>query len=309
MIEAEKAHYKIVWMCALLSVPAPASMPGATGRRQRRRPGAGSRSSFYAWRHRAETPTAARRRQLAIETTRVFAGGRGAYGCRRVTAQLNREGYECSVGLVVGLMRELGLQACQPRAFKRTTVPGEEPVASPDLIGRDFTAAAPGERLVGDITYLQTGEGWLYLATVIDLATRMVVGWQLAAHMRTSLITDALQMASGSGHVRAGAVFHSDRGPAQYTSALFAKFCQARRVRTSVGRTGICYDNAAAESFFGALKNEMYYRQLFPTRAQARFAVADYIEVFYNRKRLHSTLGYRTPAEALTDYQTAATAA
>jgi transposase InsO family protein len=287
VIEAEKAHYKISWMCALLNVP---------------------RSSFYAWRHRAETPTAARRRQLAIETRRVFAGGRGVYGCRRVTAQLNREGHECSVGLVVSLMRELGLQACQPRAFKRTTVPGQEPVASPDLIGRDFTAAAPGERLVGDITYLRTGEGWLYLATVIDLATRMVIGWQLAAHMRTSLITDALQMASDSGHVRAGAVFHSDRG-AQYTSAPFAKFCQARRVRTSVGRTGICYDNAVAESFFGALKNEMYYRQLFPTRAQARFAVADYIEVFYNRKRLHSTLGYRTPAEALTDYQTAAAAA
>lgn len=287
MIEAEKAHYKISWMCALLNVP---------------------RSSFYAWRHRAETPTAARRRQLAVETSRVFAGGRGAYGCRRVTAQLNREGHECSVGLVVSLMRELGLRACQPRAFRRTTVPGEEPVASPDLIGRDFTATAPGERLVGDITYLQTGEGWLYLATVIDLATRMVVGWQLAAHMRTSLITDALQMASDSGHVRAGAVFHSDRGT-QYTSTSFAKFCQARRVRTSVGRTGICYDNAAAESFFGSLKNEMYYRQLFPTRAQARFAVADYIEVFYNRKRLHSTLGYRTPAEALTDFQTAAAAA
>jgi putative transposase len=287
VIEAEKAHYKVVWMCALLNVP---------------------RSSFYAWRHRAETPTAARRRQLAAETGRVFREGRGAYGCRRVTAQLNREGHECSVGLVVGLMHELGLKACQPRAFKRTTVPGEKIVTSPDLIGRDFTATAPGERLVGDITYLRTGEGWLYLATVMDLATRMVVGWQLAAHMRTSLITDALQMAVTSGHVRAGAVFHSDRGT-QYTSASFAEFCQARRVRTSVGRTGICYDNAAAESFFSSLKNEMYHRHLFPTRAQARSAIADYIEVFYNRQRLHSTLGYRTPSEALAEFQAAPTAA
>ena len=287
MIDAEKANYKVAWMCRLLKVP---------------------RSSFYAWRHRAETPAAARRRELAGLVTAAFTAGRGAYGCRRVTAQLNRDGHPCSVGLVAVLMRELGLRACQPRAFKRTTVPGEEPVVAPDLIGRDFTAPGPGQRLVGDITYLRTGEGWLYLATVIDLATRMVVGWQLAAHMRTSLVIDALGMAIGGGHAPPGAIFHSDKG-AQYTSAPFARFCAASGVRTSTGRTGICYDNAAAESFFGTLKNEMYYRQDFPDRAQARFAVADYIEVFYNRRRLHSSLGYRTPAEALTGFQTAATAA
>ena len=287
MIDAEKANYKIAWMCRLLGVP---------------------RSSFYAWRNRAETATAARRRELAAQVRRVFRAGRGAYGCRRVAAQLNREGHPCSVGLVADLMRELGLRACQPRAYKRTTLPGEQPVTSPDLIGRDFTAAAPGQRMVGDITYLRTGEGWLYLATVIDLATRMVTGWQLAEHMRTSLVTDALAMAITHGHVAPGAIFHSDRG-AQYTSTGFARFCQAHGVRTSVGRTGVCWDNAAAESFFGALKNEMYYRQSFPDRARARFAVADYIEVFYNRKRLHSALAYRTPAEALTQFQDAATAA
>jgi putative transposase len=287
VIDAEKANYKVAWMCRLLRVP---------------------RSSFYAWRNKAETVTAARRRELAVLVQAAFEAGRGAYGCRRVAAQLNRDGHPCSVGLVAGLMRELGLRACQPRAYKRTTVPGEQPVTSPDLIGRDFTAAAPGTRLVGDITYLRTGEGWLYLATVIDLATKMVTGWQLADHMRTSLVTGALDMAITHGRVQPGAVFHSDRG-AQYTSAEFARFCQAHDVRTSVGKTGVCWDNAAAESFFGALKNEMYYRQSFPTRPRARFAVADYIEVFYNRKRLHSALGYRTPAEALTDYQNAATAA
>ncbi len=239
---------------------------------------------------------------------RVFEAGRGAYGCRRVAAQLNRDGHPCSVGLAADLMRELGLRACQPRAYKRTTMPGEQPVASPDLIGRDFTATAPGTRLVGDITYLKTGEGWLYLATVIDLATRMVTGWQLASHMRTSLVTDALAMAISHGHIQPGAVFHSDRG-AQYTSAEFTRFCQAHGVRTGVGRTGVCWDNAAAESFFAALKNEMYHRQAFPDRARARFAVADYIEIFYNRIRLHSTLGYRTPAEVLTEFQNAATAA
>lgn len=158
--------------------------------------------------HRDSHPT--RRRLIREQVSRVFTEGRGAYGCRRVTAQLNREGHPCSVGLVADLMRELGLAGCQPRAYKRTTLPGEQPVHSPDLIGREFTADMPGQRLVGDITYLRTGEGWLYLATVIDLATRMVVGWQLADHMRTSLITDALGMAITHGHVSPGAVFHSD---------------------------------------------------------------------------------------------------
>lgn len=268
-----------------------------------------ARSSFYAWRNRVETPTRLRRRQLATQVRRVFDESRQTSGCRRVAAQLNREGHECSVGLVADLMRELGLTAVQPRAYKRTTIPGDEPAKAPDLLERDFAAGgAPGQRLVGDITYLKTGEGWLYLATVIDLATRMVVGWQLAGHMRTSLVVDALAMATDAGHVRRDAIFHSDRG-AQYTSAEFTRFCAHQRVRTSVGRTGVCWDNAAAESFFAALKNEMYYRHAFPSRARARFAVAEYIEVFYNRQRLHSTLGYRTPFEALTEHQPAATAA
>jgi putative transposase len=268
-----------------------------------------ARSTFYAWRNRTETPTAARRRQLAEHVKRVFDDARHTSGCRRVTAQLNREGHECSVGLVADLMRELGLRAVQPRAYKRTTVPGEEPVETPDLIERDFAAGGTsGTRLVGDITYLKTGEGWLYLATVIDLATRMVIGWQLASHMRTSLVVDALQMGVDTGLVAPGAIFHSDRGT-QYCSREFAQFCKENLVRTSVGRTGVCWDNAAAESFFAALKNEMYYRQTFANRARARFAVAEYIEVFYNRRRLHSTLGYRTPVEALTEHRQAATAA
>jgi putative transposase len=279
LIDAEKATYPITFMCALLAV---------------------SRSSFYAWRNRVESATAARRRELAEQVRSVFAEHHGRYGCRRVTAQLNRDGHECSVGLVADLMRELGLQGCQPRAYKRTTLPGEQPVDQPDLIGRDFTADTPGQRLVGDITYLRTDQGWLYLATVIDLCTRMVVGWQLADHARTSLVADALQMAVTGGHVAVGAVFHSDRG-CQYTSREFAAFCARNGVRASIGRTGVCWDNAAAESFFATLKNEMYHRDRYRTRARARFAVAEYIEIYYNRKRLHSALGYRTPFEALTD--------
>jgi transposase InsO family protein len=191
LIDAEKANYPVAFMCRLLRVP---------------------RSTFYAWRHHVDTATVARRRELAGHVRRVFTASRGTYGCRRVTAALNREGIACSVGLVADLMRSLGLRACQPRAYKRTTVPGRAPVPSPDLIAGRFTATAPATRLVGDITYLRTGEGWLYLATVIDLATRMVVGWQTAQHMRTSLVVDALAMAIRHGHVQPGTVFHSDRG-------------------------------------------------------------------------------------------------
>lgn len=269
-----------------------------------------ARSSYYAWLGRVETPTQARRRELAGLIRAAFQDSRQTFGCRRIARELNRAGHECSIGLVADLMRELGLRAVQPRAYKRTTIPGDAPVESPDLIGRDFDPAssAPGHRLVGDITYLRTGEGWLYLATVIDLATRMVVGWQLASHMRTSLVVDALQMGIDAGLVAPQAIFHSDRGT-QYTSNEFAQYCKDKLVRTSLGRTGVCWDNAVAESFFAALKNDMYYRHRFATRARARFAVAEYIEVFYNRRRLHSALGYRTPTEALNDYRQAAQAA
>ncbi|MQM29001.1 IS3 family transposase [Glycomyces sp. NEAU-7082] len=280
LIEAEKARYEITWMCRLLGV---------------------ARSTFYYWKNRAETATAARRRVLAVEVKRIFAASRRTYGCRRVAAQLNREGIACSVGLVADLMREAGLEAVQPRAWKKTTIPGEIAESVPDRVERAFTAEAPGRVAVGDITYLRTGEGWLYLATVIDLHTRMVIGWQMADHMRTSLVTDALAAAKEAGHLDAGAVFHSDRGT-QYSAAAFAAWCRANGVERSMGRTGVCWDNAAAESFFASLKNECYHQRSFATRTEARTAVADYIEVFYNRQRLHSTLGYKTPAETLAEY-------
>src|SRR5699024_944257 len=179
----------------------------------------------------------------------------------------------------------------------------------PDLLDGDFAAAhyAPGQALVGDISYLRTGQGWMYLATVIDLATRKAVGWQMACHMRTSIVIDALQMAIDHGRVRKNAIFHSDHG-AQYTSGEFQKYCNDNNIRQSMGRTGVCWDNSVAESFFASLKNEMYYQQVFHTRARARFAVMEYIEVFYNRKRRHSTLGYRTPTQAWTDHHTTAAA-
>jgi len=263
------------------------------------------RSTFYYWKDKAETATEARRRHLAVQVKQVFEDARKTYGCRRVAAQLNRDGIPCSVGLVADLMRESGLEAVQPRAWKKTTVPGEVAEEVSDRLERAFTAQAPGRVAVGDITYLKTGEGWLYLATVIDLHTRMVIGWQMADHMRTSLVIEALAAAKAARYLDDDAVFHSDRGT-QYTSKAFADWCRANRVDRSMGRTGVCWDNAAAESFFASLKNECYHQRTFATRAEARLAVADYIEVFYNRQRLHSTLGYRTPAEALAAYYTRA---
>jgi len=279
-INAEKANYPIVKGCHWLGV---------------------SRSGYYEWLAAPATAAARRRVTLAGLVAEVHAHSRQTYGSRRVTAALHASGYPVSRRLVRALMRAQGLKACQPRPWRRTTLPGDTPAAVPDRVNRDFTAAEPGTRLVGDITYVRTWTGWLYLATVIDLATRKVIGWSMAEHMRTTLIVDALAMAHGTGRLRPDCVFHSDRGT-QYTSAEFVAALAARNLLGSMGRTGICWDNAAAESFFASLKKELVHRTVFPTQAKARTAIAEYIEVFYNRQRLHSSLGYRTPAQAEADH-------
>lgn len=288
LIEAEKDNYPVMWMCHQLDV---------------------ARSSFYAWRARVGTLSAAQARRAALkdEVARVFTGQRGTAGCRRIAAELNQEGIACSVGLVADLMRELGLAAIQPRAWRRTTIRGTDAQVFTDLLDGDFdpVSVGAGQRLVGDITYLRTGAGWVYLAVVLDLATRMVVDWQMANHMRTSLVIDALKMARTHGYAADEAIFHSDHGT-QYSSEEFGRFCADNGFVQSMGRTGVCWDNAAAESFFSSLKNEMYHHQVFTTREAARLAVADYIETFYNRRRRHSTINYRTPAQAWAD-RTAAT--
>ena len=201
-----------------------------------------ARSSFYAWRARAGqvTATQARREALKMEVERVFHKQRGTAGCRRIAAILNDEGHPASVGLVADLMRELGLAAIQRKAYKRTTVPDEKAQVFADKLGRDFAPSShrPGTALVGDITYLRTGQGWLYLATVIDLATRKVIGWQTAEHMRASLVVDALEMARTQGQAAEGAIFHSDHG-SQYTSDEFVTYCTQHGFVQSMGRTGV----------------------------------------------------------------------
>ena len=259
-----------------------------------------SRSGYYEWRNRPASATAQRRQLLKIKIEALFDASDGTYGYRRLHEELVRGGERVGPELVRELMRELGLVACQPRPWRTTTIGGEQPSA-PDLVGRDFAADAPGCKLVGDITYIRTWAGWLYLATVIDCFNREVIGHAMAEHMRTSLVGDALEMAARNHLLTVDCIFHSDHGT-QYTSSEFAAKLASLNMRQSLGRTGCCYDNALAESFFAALKNERVHRTVYPTRNKAKQDIAHYIEIFYNRRRLHSALGYRTPHEVHTEY-------
>ena len=260
-----------------------------------------SKSGYYEWRSRPESATAKRREELKLLVTKAFDDSDGTYGYRRVWWQLARWGVRAGLELVRALMRELGLVACQPRPWRPSTTQQGQAGPIPDLVNRDFTADAPGRKMVGDITYIATWEGWVYLATVIDCATRKVAGWAMDDNYRTPLITSAIEMAARNLGLPADAVFHSDRG-SNYTSAEFAASLERLGIRQSVGRTGICYDNALAESFNAALKVERVHRTAYPTRKKAKEDIARYIELRYNRVRLHSGLGYRTPQEALDEY-------
>jgi putative transposase len=255
-----------------------------------------SKSGYYEWRDRELSATALRREELKANITQIFDDSHGAYGYRRVHGALARQGIEVGDELVRLLMRELGLVACQPRPYRPvTTLPGDE-TAIPDLVGRDFTADAPGRKLVGDITYIPTWQGWVYLATVIDCYSKAVIGWSMSDSLHTDLVCAAIDAAANSVELAPDCVFHSDRG-CQYTSGQFRAHLAKYNIRSSVGRTGVWWDNAMAESFFAALKNEWLNRMVFATKDQARREVVKYVEGFYNRKRLHSGLGYRTPLE------------
>ena len=254
-----------------------------------------SRSGYYEWRDRPASATACRRFWLAVQVAKSFKRSNGVYGYRKIQADLALRGIEIGSELVRSLMGTLGLVSCHPRPWRITTVQGAGN-APKDLVKRDFTATQPGERFVGDITYVPTWEGWVYVATVIDLFTKEVVGWSIADHMRTDLVCDAISMAARNRVFAPGALFHSDRG-CQYTSEQFANHLAELGLTGSMGRTGVCWDNALAESFFASLKKELVHRTVFSTRKKAVSAIANYIEVFYNRVRLHAGLGYLTPVE------------
>ncbi len=268
-----------------------------------------STSGYYDWLGRPASAAAQRREQLTPLVVKAFTDADGRYGYRRVHAQLARWGRHCHRELVRDLMRELGLVSCQPRRSRRgTTRQAAKRADIPDLVNRDLTADAPGRKLVGDITYLPTWQGWVYLALVIDCYSRKIVGWAMADHYKTPLIQAAVEMAARNLPLPPGAIFHSDRG-SNYTSQEFAATLQRLNIRQSVGRTGICFDNSLAESTNGAVKVELVNRADYPTRAYAQKEVARYIELFYNSRRLHSALGYRTPQEVLDEYYNTPTAA
>jgi putative transposase len=261
-----------------------------------------SRSGFYEWRDRPASATASRREDLKELIVVSFEDSDGTYGYRRVHADLFDWGVACGPELVRALMRELGLRPCQPRPWRHNLTEQDGAAGPiPDLVDRDFTAPAPGQKMVGDITYIRTWEGWLYLATVIDCHTKAVVGWAMDDHYKTPLIDAALRMAARNHVLAPDAIFHTDRG-SNYTSVAFATTVKSLGLRHSVGRTGICYDNAMAESFFAALKNERVHRTEYPTRKHARRDIARYIELRYNSRRRHSGLGYRTPKQVHDEY-------
>jgi transposase InsO family protein len=255
-----------------------------------------SSSGYYAWHERPPSATAERRAEIAVLAANAHAASDGTNGYRRVHRDLVADGVECSWQLVRRVLREQDLAGAQPAAYRVTTRQDAGAQAAPDLLCRDFTSQEPGSKLCGDITYIRTWAGWAYLAVVIDLATKMIVGWQISNRASAQLCVEALEMAHRNGHVQADAIFHSDRG-CQYTSGAFNACTRRLSVRQSMGRTGVCWDNAQAETFFASLKVECVYRTAIPSPDRARRTIGRYIEVFYNRRRRHSALDYQTPQQ------------
>jgi transposase InsO family protein len=277
-IEAEAASFAVVVLCQVCGV---------------------ARSAYYAWRARGDGPDEATLEEayLAKRVHDVWRASRRRYGAPRVTATLQRQGVAVNEKRVARLMAEVGIAGRCGRRKVRTT--RRDPAAQPaaDLVGRDFTAGRPDELWVGDVTYIPTGEGFVYLASVLDVYSRRVIGWSLADHLRTELCLDALAAAAAArGRSRFyGTVFHTDHG-CQYTAREFRRRCRAMRVTQSMGTVGDSYDNAMAESLWSSLKRELVDDAEFLTKREARLAVFEWI-MWYNRERLHSSLGYLTPIE------------
>jgi putative transposase len=273
LIDAERASYPVAVLCRMLGV---------------------SKSGYYAWRGRQPSE---RRRQdtLLIEKIReIHSRSRETYGYPRVHAELCSLGVRCGRRRVARLMRSAGLRGCVRGKKRRTTRRDLRAAPAPDLLCRDFVAGRPNRVWLADITYIPTREGFLYLAFILDTHSRKVVGWSMAPHMRTELVVDALEMAVWRRRPVAGLVHHSDRG-VQYTAISFGKRLEEVGIVPSMGRTGTALDNAMAESFIATLKTELVHRRRFPDREVARSAIFEYLEGFYNRRRLHSALGYKSP--------------
>ena len=274
-IATEKACYPVTLMCRVLQV---------------------SRSGYYAW---AKRPAAERRRQdqrLTLEVAAIHAESRGRYGSPRVHAELRERGERIARKRVARLMRAAGLRARARRRFRSTTDSQHAMAIKGNLLARRFATSAPNRSWVADITYMWTAEGWLYLAIVLDLFSRRVVGWSLSERLERGLALDALRMAIKGRPWSRAMLHHSDRG-SQYASHEYQQLLAAHGILSSMSRKGNCWDNAVAESFFATLKIELVYQTQWRTRQEARSALFEYIELFYNRQRRHSALGYLCPNE------------
>ena len=257
-----------------------------------------SPSGYYAWRSRPESPRDKANRDLLEKVQRLHGQHHGRYGSPRMHAALRAEGHPVSRGRVERLMRRHGIRALARRRFRPTTTDSRHllPIA-PNLLQQNFTVAIPNRVWLADITYIPTDEGWLYLAAVLDLATRKVVGWAMRDHMRTELALGALIMAVQRQRPGPGLIHHSDRG-SQYAAEAYARQVALMKAKASMSRTGCCYDNAPMESFFHSLKVELVHQRRWATRDEARRDLFGYIESYYNRQRIHSALGYLTPEQA-----------
>jgi putative transposase len=276
-MEREKATFAVRRMCWVLGV---------------------SPSGFWAWRRREPSARASANAQLTGHITQIHQASRGTYGALRIQAELKARGMACGHNRVARLMRQAGLVGCHRRRPVRVRTTRRDPAATPapDLVERCFTAPGPDQLWIADITYLPTEqEGFLYLSVILDVFSRRVVGWSMQDHLRTELVLAALEMAVGKRRPEAGLIHHSDHG-GQYTSVLFGERCAAAGIHPSMGTVGDCFDNAMVESFFATLECELLAQHRFQTHEEARAAVFEWMEVFYNRQRRHSALGYVAPA-------------
>ena len=275
-MEREKAIHPIRRMCWVLGV---------------------SPSGYWAWRRREPSARASANAQLTQQMVQIHQQSRGTYGALRIQAELRARGLPCGHNRVARLMRQAGLVGCHRRRPSPVRTTRRDPAATPapDLVQRRFTAAGPDRLWIADITYLPTEQdGFLFLAVILDVFSRRVVGWSMQHHLRTDLVLAALEMAVGKRRPEAGLIHHSDHG-CQYTSVLFGERCAAAGIYPSMGTVGDCFDNAMVESFFATLECELLAQHRFRTHKEARTAVFEWIESFYNRQRRHSALGYVAP--------------
>lgn len=273
-IEAEKHHHAVGRLCRVLEV---------------------SRAAYYRWKSQPISPRTAANLLLLGHIRKAHTDSNGTYGSPRIHAELQDQGVRVSRGRIARLMASSGIVGRRGRRRVRTTIPAKGPAPFADLVGRRFSAEHPNQIWCGDITYVHTHEGFLYLASVIDVFSRRVIGWAIASHMRAELVCDALRMALANRHSRVrGVIFHSDRG-AQYAARSFMDLAERAGVRQSMGRVADCFDNALAESFFATLKGELLYTRSWPTRPETRSALVCWIEAVYNRRRRHSSIGMLAP--------------